>query len=265
MRVIVTRPEHEAAPWVSGLQAAGHEALAWPLIELSALADPLPLQAAWQNKAQWQAVMLVSAQAVRHFFAARPPAPAQGAMASARYWVTGPGTQRALLEAGVPADQIDAPDGAAAQFDSEALWQRVNAQVRPDAPVLIVRGADASAGMSGSGEAQGQGRDWLGQQLQARGVPVQWLAAYERRCPNWSEDQRRAARVAAHDGSVWLWSSSQALRHLQGLLPDTDWSTARAIVTHPRIGEAATALGFGRVLGVRPVLDEVLASLESLA
>ena len=206
--------------------------------------------------------MFVSAQAVRHFFAHRPPA--LNADAGPRCWATGPGTQRALLEAGVPADWIDAPDGTAAQFDSEALWQRVGASVHTHAPVLIVRGADATQATTAS-EPQGQGRDWLGQQLQARGVSVQWLAAYERRCPNWGEDQCRAARVAAHDGSVWLWSSSQALQHLQRLLPDTDWSGARAVATHARIGQTATRLGFGQVRCTRPLLGEVLASLESFA
>ena len=263
MRVIVTRPEHEAALWVSGLQAAGHDSCAWPLIELGALADARPLQAAWQHWPQWQAVMFVSAQAVRHFFAHRPPGVVDGD--ALRYWVTGPGTQRALTALGVSLDRIEAPDPASAQFDSEALWQRVSARVRTDAPVLIVRGADAVEGASPSGDAQGQGRDWLGQQLRARGVPLQWLAAYERRCPLWSEAQRRDAQAAAHDGSVWLWSSSQALQHLQRLLPATDWSAARAIATHARIGEAATALGFGQVRCVRPVLEDVLASLESFA
>lgn len=262
MRVIVTRPEHEAGPWVSGLQAAGHETRVWPLIELGPVADPRPLQAAWQRWSQWQAVMFVSAQAVRHFFALQPAA-AQ-AHDGPRCWATGPGTQRALQAAGVAAQRIDTPPAASAQFDSEALWQQVGAQVHTDAPVLIVRGADAAPGAL-TGEPQGQGRDWLGQQLQARGVPVQWLAAYERRCPRWHEDQCHAARLAARDGSVWLCSSSQALQHLQRLLPETDWSHARALATHARIGQTATALGFGQVRCTRPLLDEVLASLESFA
>lgn len=262
MRVIVTRPEHEAAAWVSGLQAAGHETRLWPLIELGPVADPRPLQAAWQRWSHWQAVMFVSAQAVRHFFVHRPSNLDLGTGPSC--WATGPGTQRALLAAGVAAERIQTPSAASAQFDSEALWQQVGTQVRTDAPVLIVRGADTVPGAL-AGESQGQGRDWLGQQLQARGVPMQWLAAYERRCPSWGDDQCRQARAAVQDGSVWLCSSSQALQHLQRLLPGTDWSAARAIATHARIGQAATALGFGQVHCTRPLLDEVLASLESFA
>ena len=264
MRVIVTRPEHEATQWVSRLRAAGHDVRAWPLIELGAVADPRPVQAAWRSEASWQAVMFVSAQAVRHFFARCPVEPVFQSGVTPRYWATGPGTQRALLELGVPADRVEAPDASSPQFDSEALWQRVGAQVRADAPVLIVRGTDASDAPMAPATVQGKGRDWLGQQLQARGVPVQWLAVYERRCPRWSQAQRHEAQAAAHDGSVWLWSSSLAVRHLHALLPDTDWSAARAVATHPRIGEAATALGFGQVRCVRPVLSDVLASLESL-
>ena len=45
-------------------------------------------------------------------------------------FVTGPGSVAALLRAGVPLAAIDAPSEAAAQFDSEALWQVVQPQVR---------------------------------------------------------------------------------------------------------------------------------------
>ena len=43
MRVLVTRPISEAAPWVAGLAAAGHDAVALPLIEISPAQDLQPL------------------------------------------------------------------------------------------------------------------------------------------------------------------------------------------------------------------------------
>lgn len=259
MRVIVTRPMHEAALWVQGLRAAGHEALALPLIDIGPPADGTAVQAAWQQWTAWHAVMFVSAQAVRLFFAQRPAELSLNAPMP-RCWATGLGTQRALIQAGVPASQIDCPPETSAQFDSETLWHHVREQVQAGQPVLIVRGSD------GQGESStGQGRDWFGQQLQAQGAQVQWLAAYARRVPEWSADQRQQACLASQDGSLWLFSSSQAVTHLASLLPDVSWRHARAMATHPRIAQAAQELGFGHLTQVRPVMADVVASLESLA
>ena len=47
-------------------------------------------------------------------------------------------------------------------------------------------------------------------------------------------------------------------------LPDQDWGQARALVTHPRIAQAARAAGFGSVQECRPALADVVASIESL-
>ena len=261
MRVIVTRPSHEAAAWVQALQAAGHDALALPLIDIAPPADTSAVQAAWQQWAHWDAVMFVSAQAVRLFFAQRPAAGV--AAHQPRCWATGLGTQRALREAGVSASHIDCPPEHSVQFDSETLWQLVHTQVRAGQSVLIVRGSDAHA--PHPADPAGAGRDWLGEQLKAHGVAVQWLAAYERRAPQWSAAQQAQAQAAAQDGSVWVFSSSQAVAHLAQCLPQTPWGACRALATHPRIAQAAQALGFQQVMQVRPVLADVVASLECLA
>lgn len=291
MRVVITRPAGDALAWVDALQTAGYQALALPLIEVGPATHR---QAVVQALAQWtefQAVMFVSAQAVRYFFDSQPAAMcADAGQATSptwsngpRCWATGPGTHKALLEAGVPAACIDSPAADAAQFDSEALWQRVASQVKPGQPVLIVRGHDVSADAaraessspveSGYAEPQaalnvptsGTGRDWLAQQLQAAGASVQFVVAYERRAPVWSAEQISQATQAAKDGSVWCFSSSQAIQHLGQVLPLQNWAQARCIATHDRIAKTAQALGFGQVLLSRPSVADVLASLECLA
>ena len=259
MRVIVTRPESDAAVWVAALQAGGHEAVSLPLIDIEPPADASTVQRTWQRWTEWQAVMFVSAQAVRLFFHQRPPD--VPLLPAPRCWATGPGTCEALMQAGVPADRIDSPSADAPQFDSEALWQRVGPSVKASAPVLIVRGADATHDAT----PEGNGRDWLARQLQALDVPVVWLVAYARRAPRWTDAQCAQARAALCDGSVWFISSSQALSHLRGCLPEQSWQQARCIATHPRIAETARALGFGDVRIARPVLPDVLRSLESWA
>ncbi len=261
MRVLVTRPAGDAAPWVEALQAAGHDALALPLIDVAPATHLQPVRQAWADWQAWQAVMFVSAQAVRFFFAERPVA---ALWTGPRCWATGPGTRKALLQAGVPEALIDSPAAEAAQFDSEALWQRVGPQVHAGGqPVLIVRGWDASAN---TGDALlGTGRDWLAQQLQAQAVEVQFVVAYERCAPVWTSAQRALATQSATDGSVWYFSSSQAVAHLAQALPDQSWAMARCLATHPRIAQRAQALGFSTVCMVKPLLADVLASLESLA
>ena len=264
MRVVITRPAGDAPAWVDALQAAGHSALSLPLIDVGPVTNAQALAQAWQHGADWHAVMFVSAQAVRYFFADR------AWVAGPRCWATGPGTHKALREAGVPEACIDSPPADATQFDSEALWQRVHAQVVAGQRVLIVRGNDvggnAAAGDPAAGDAvQGTGRDWLAQQIHAAGASAHFVAAYERRCPSWTSAQTALAQQAAADGSVWCFSSSQAIRHLAQALPDQLWRPARCLVTHARIGEAARTLGFGEVHLTRPHLEDVLRSLESLA
>ncbi len=280
MRVVITRPIGDAQAWVEALQAAGHDALTLPLIEVGPATHRQPVAQAWAQWAEFQAVMFVSAQAVRYFFDSQPAAMRADAGQAAsltwthgpRCWATGPGTHKALMQAGVPEACIDSPAADAMQFDSEALWQRVTCQVKAGQPVLIVRGHDVStdAGASPSAKSDapplnGTGRDWLAQQLQAAGAPAQFVVAYERRAPVWSAAQQAHAVQAAADGRVWCFSSSQAIHNLAHCLPAQSWAKGRCIAAHPRIAQTAQALGFGEIQMSKPSLADLLVSLESLA
>ena len=279
MRVLVTRPLNEASAWVTALTAAGHEAIALPLIDIGPVQDQAAVLNAWQAVSSCQAIMFVSAAAVKYFFAAvqqaatvdtalAPSAATIGQhLGHTRCWATGLGTRKALLQVGVPDALIDAPSADAGQFDSEALWRVVAPKLVPSQAVLIVRGTDDLAPKQEhlAANPQGVGRDWLAQTLHSAGVPVRWAVSYQRGLPLWSEAQRHLAQTASADGSVWCFSSSQAISFLQRLLPQQTWSSARCIVTHPRIAEAARALGFGHISLSRPLIDEVVGSLESMA
>lgn len=284
MRAIVTRPAREAERWCRDLGRRGIEAVALPLIAIEPIASPAAhaaLAAAWQRLSSYRALMFVSANAVDGFFKAKPAQAKAWSSRCAtenianhdsmpRCWAPGPGTARALVQAGVPRQLIDLPDAGAAQFDSEALWQAVQPQLAQStagaagAPVLIVRGSDGRDD-HGADSASGSGRDWFARQLAQAGVPVQWLAVYRRAMPAFDAAQAATARQAAVDGSVWLFGSAQAVRHLTDWLPAQDWSRARAVATHPRIAQAARDAGFAVVCESRPKLIDVVASIESLA
>lgn len=251
MRVVLTRPAADAPRWSTGLAARGHEVVLLPLIVIAPVAQRAPVEAAWARLPDVQAVMFVSANAVRHFMAARGDA---SWPAGTQAWATGPGTVAALRDAGVPQARLVAPDDDAPQFDSEALWREAGAGVRPGWRVLLVRGAGADGSV---------GRDWLARQLQQAGAHVDQLVVYERRAPSWTEAERVAARTAAADGSVWLFSSSEAIANLLAALPGVEWARASALATHDRIAHAAREAGFGRVMQARGTLDAVARALES--
>lgn len=252
MPVIVTRPEQEARQLVQRLQDRGIAARALPLIAIGGAPDPQSLVQAWQGLAQFRAAMFVSGNAAREFCACRPA----DAVFDTRAWTTGPGTRDALVQCGVPADRIDMPPADAAQFDSEALWAVVRPQVRAGDRVLIVRGGDA--------DGQASGRDWLRDQLVAAGAQPDTVVAYVRGLPSWDAAQRADAAAGAGDGSVWLFSSSEAVANLKQLLPGQSWAGSKAVATHPRIAQAVRSAGFGVVQETRPPFEAVLAALESI-
>ena len=254
---IVTRPQPEAGNWVAQLQDHDIHAHALPLIETRALSDGAAIIQAWACLGRFRAVMFVSRFAVDAFFAHRPARAANPELV--RMWSTGPGSRANLLRHGVAADRLDSPPEDGARFDSEALWDVVAGQIQSGDKVLVVRGQDRD----GPPASDGAGRDWLAQRLLEAGAEVQFVVAYQRRLPLWTASQFDLARSAAGDGSVWLFTSSQALAHLARLLPGQSWLAARALATHPRIAQAVRQAGFGELRETRPDLESVVASIES--
>jgi uroporphyrinogen-III synthase len=279
-RIIVTRPAHDADVWVAKLQQSGISAVALPLIEIAAVSHPADLntlQQASNSLSNYRACMFVSSNAVEHFFMpfrvlkvavdqsiraqAAPDNVATSIPSVVRFLAPGPGTGAALLAAGVPASQIDTPPPDAVQFDSEALWQVIGQRDWRGTKVLIVRGkGDATDSSAGSG------RDWLAQQWRAQGAAVDVVSSYERRAPQLTAQQIELAKAASHDGSVWLFSSSEAVANLTGQpsLKDVNWQNARAIATHPRIQAAVHAAGWGVVQPSRPALPDIVDTLASI-
>ncbi len=265
MRVIVTRPVQDSAKWVDALAQAGFDTQALPLIAVGPAPDSEAVRAAWARIASFDAVMFVSGNAVAHFFALKPASAlvfAGQAAIKTRAFVPGLGSLDALRQVGVNAACIDAPDAQAGQFDSEALWAVVAHRVVPGYRVLIVRGTGDARMAPDVGS--GVGRNWFAKQVESVGGSVEFVVAYQRCVPHWSEAEVALARTAASDGSVWLFSSSEAVANLVAAFPDAPWHQARAVATHVRIAQAARAAGFAVVCESRPTLDALVFSIESL-
>ena len=285
-RLLVTRPAAQADAALRELRGLGVDAHALPLIGIAPLADRTPLAALWAGIEAWQVLVFVSQNAVTHFFAARPASVAwpAGALAAA----PGRGTAAALRESGVPAALVVAPASHGRQ-DSEALWAAL-APRREDwraAPVLILRGADASAAPSNApaatagtnaaehgpdagrdgadarrngadagrtGADAGVGREWLATAMRAAGAEVRLQAVYRRGAATLSpaEGLLLDEALAVPARHVWLLASAEAVDHLQTLVTQggRPWPAqpGAAIATHPRIAERACAAGFAPVL-----------------
>lgn len=251
MPLIVTRPAGQARPWLQALHAAGVDAAALPLIEIVPSPQPEAVRDAWRDLPSMAFAMFVSANAVQHFFALRPPGAAWPA--SLQAGSTGPGTSGALRAAGLSASQVVTPDEAAGRFDSEALWALIGSRPWQGTQVLVVRGED--------------GRPWLAGRWQQAGATVRFVAAYARRVPQPDAGgrallERACARPQEH---VWHFSSGEAVQHLGTLVPGADWHAATALVTHERIADQARAAGFGRVRVVEAGVEAAAAALQALA
>jgi uroporphyrinogen-III synthase len=248
-RVLVTRPAEQAGSWVERLRQRGIAAQALPLIEIAPPADTAALHAAWAELATCRLVVFVSANAVLHFFAARPAAVAWPDAVAAG--APGSGTADALRTAGVPAASIVTPAADAAQFYSETLRTRLQARDWRGARVLVVRGDG--------------GRDWLGERLAAAGAKVDTVSAYRRLAPSFTGAGRDRLDAAIADAdAVWLFSSSEAIANLEQAAGPGRFAAARAVATHPRIAARARSLGFAVVLEAAPGLDAVIACLQSM-
>ncbi len=255
--VLVTRPQPQADEWVARLNALGLQAHALPLLGIADAADTAALQQAQRSLAEHALVMFVSPSAVERFFAAGPSSawPAEWPAATLA-GSTGPGTEAALLKAGVPPACIVTPAAAEGRFDSEALWQQLHKRRSwQAASALIVRGEG--------------GRDWLADTLRQHGAQVHFAEAYRRTAPVLDAAGQALlgqalAQPALH---LWLFSSSEAVRHLPGLSPQADWSASRAVATHQRIVQAALDIGFGDVqrIDVSPeaVMSHITRSIQS--
>ncbi|MET0517603.1 MAG: uroporphyrinogen-III synthase [Burkholderiaceae bacterium] len=247
--LLLTRPRPQAADWLARLQALGVAARSLPLIEI------VPGQGA-QAAAAWAALpaaalaMFVSPNAVTQFFAARPPGPVWPAQTLAA--CVGPGSARALLDAGVPAALIVQPPPDSPSLDSEHLWPMLSARDWRGRQVLLLRGEG--------------GRDWLAERLREQGALTTAFSIYGRRCPQLDAGQQllldqALARPQQH---IWLFSSAEAIGHLRTLAPPgQDWRGLRAIATHARIAERARGLpgvAAGHVVLTRPDAAAVAAA-----
>ncbi len=241
--VLVTRPEGLAERLASLLRAEGGEAVLFPAIEILPPEQPARLAEVVGRLQAFDIAIFISPTAV---------AQADAAVRASRAWplplrcaAVGGGTAQALRAAGFT--DIIAPQG---RGDSEALAALPElAQVRGKR-IVIFRG-------------QG-GRETLREILEARGAEVAYAECYRRAVPRAEVAPliERWQRGGVHAVSI---TSVEGLKNLLALLGPAGAPLLCAtpvFVPHPRVGEAARALGIERVT-VTGTSDEAL--VEAIA
>ena len=240
--VLVTRPRQQSAELIEAIEAAGGSSISFPVIEIvprnatAIAADMGGLQAP-------DIIVYVSRNAVEQGLAWNP----DGMVAA-----VGPSTAAALEAAGRIVDIVPATG-----FDSESLLAEPAMNDVAGKTVRIVRGNG--------------GRELLADTLRERGATVEYLTVYERRLPDYSDDELRELAHDWNTGSVDAVTvmSVESLRNLLALLPDT---CVAALTDTPLVTPAARVLkeakerlpGCTVILAQGPGADAMVSAIATL-
>lgn len=250
---VVTRPLKQAGMQVQGLQEIGYQVVGLPLLGIAASPEPQRLQECMQALEQYRLVVFVSPNAVHSVKAYLPAAWPAGVMIG----VVGQGSLQALADCGVTREgaTIYCPE---ASTDSEGLLDLLPMAALAGQKVLVVRGQD--------------GRPFLTEVLQAAGVQVEHVAAYQRLPLVPDAGQATMLCGLVNQPAVyWIVTSSEALRHLVSLVRQyagengvVKLQQQSVVATHSRIATVAQSLGFYTVLLAGSGDEQVIAKLQSL-
>jgi uroporphyrinogen-III synthase len=218
--VLVTRPEHQAAPLCRLLEAQGADVERLPALEIRPL-DAARAQVGVGSIDTFDLALFVSANAVK--FGARLLAARHPMLAA-----VGRATARALTDAGYPVAIV--PAGA----DSESLLARPELQNLSGRRVLLIKGED--------------GRELLARELKARGAQVHAVDVYRRE--RVSPDAGRLAQLGRwfRDGEIRVVTATSIEIAASLLAPATaplraDFEKATWLVASERIGRGVREYG----------------------
>lgn len=223
VRVLVTRPAHQADALVGMIERAGGTALRMPALAIAGPADPGPLAAVAQTLDRYDIAIFVSPNAVEG--ATRLLGRPFGARTT--LFAIGPATARALALAGYPeALCADHP------FNSEALLALRELQQVAGQRAVIFRGDG--------------GRGLLARVLAERGAVVEYAEVY-RRAPPPPPAPEVAAALRRRQVDAVTATSGEVLEQLAAMCTDDLYqglTRAQLVVASDRMVKLAESLGF---------------------
>lgn len=250
--VVITRPAPQAALLAERVAALGREVALFPLLDIQPLPDQSALVAALADVSSYALVAFVSPNAIAAACAVRRDWPRNVTLA-----VMGEGSRAALARCGVDAGNATIVSPANTErTDSQTLLETLDLDSLRGRKALILRGET--------------GRELLGDALRSAGMEVMQLAAYRRSIPAFDQERRRELARLLACNSLWIITSSEALRGLLDMARALDGNDAvvtlqqkQLFVPHLRIEETARDLGFHSVRLTGSGDEALLAALQS--
>ena len=224
LRVLVTRPAHQAETFCRLVERAGGIALRLPAVAIQPPEDIAAARAALDRLAGSDIVVFTSPNAVAGFFRLLGTRPLPAGL---RIAAIGAATAGALAAHGLAT--VIRP---ASRYDSEGLLAEAAMQDVAGRRVLLVRGAG--------------GRDALATTLAARGATVDHAVVYRRTCP---ADGGTLNRLLDAGVDVATVTSGEALSNLVTMAGEDGRARLLAmplVVGSPRIAAVAAASGFAQ-------------------
>ena len=236
--VLVTRPRGQSSGLVAAIEAAGGEAILFPVLDIVA-------RNVDTNPGKADLTIFISGNAVEHGLR----------YAEGRLVAIGPATRAAIEAAGREVDV-----SPASGFDTEHLLEEQACADGRDLKVRIVRGVG--------------GREKLARELTARGAEVEYVEVYERKLPTYTANVLADVESRWRRGEIGavVVMSVESLQNLAALLPD---ASAAMLPKTPLVSPAARVIketlvdypGCPAVLaaGTHPgdIVDAILAASDS--
>ena len=241
--VLVTRPAGQAGELVAAIEAAGGRSIGFPVIEI-APRSPQEIEADLAGLADPDIVIFISRNAVEHGLAWS----GDGVIAA-----VGPATA-AAIEASARVVDIR-PSGG---FDSESLLEEPALRDVRGKTIRIIRGNG--------------GRELLATTLRERGASVDYLEVYQRRTPDYAEQEIANIERQIESGEIGsiVVMSVESLDNLLTLLPET----CRPALAKTRLVTPASRVlkqlkdrlpGCPATLADGPGADEIVRAIAAVA
>ena len=246
LKVLVTRPAHQAGPLCRLIEEAGGVAVSFPVLSVTAMEETEAMQSLLDHLNDYWLAIFISPNAVR--FGIEAAARHGGLPAGLHIAAVGEGSRREL-EQRLKRTVDFVPEG---RYDSEGLLALPALQQVAGKKIVIFRG--------------GGGRELLAETLRERGAQVDYAEVY-RRMPTTPPDSATLSRWIEGGVNAITVTSSEGLQNLYGMMDarGRDWLlTMPLFVVSERCAELAQQLGFkSRAHIAQPASDQAI--MESLA
>ncbi len=244
--VVVTRPRHQAAELVAGLERRGARVMEFPLLEVAAPTHETPARALVDRLDDYDLAIFISANAA--WWGLDLVRRRGRSLAGLEVAAVGAATARALAAAGVAPDVVPRQ-----RFTSEGLLELLPAERVTGRRIIIFRGEG--------------GRALLADELRARGARVDYAEVYRRVMPTDADGRRLSAACATGEWEVLLLTSREAMENLATIAgPGLEACTGvvRLLVVNEDMVARARELGFRHtpLVAARPDDASLMDTLE---